>query len=375
CRWQRRTALINTNFGVNLRSLQRNSASTNQKGMVLTMVLYIIIVFVIIGLVLITLMIVNNQSSYQLLYSTQAYYLAEAGVEYGLMQLSSDPMWLVDSDALSFDGTDDYVMVPRYGNYYFGTGAFSIEAWFNANTVSSYRPVVCSGNPNSEPAVNFWVQNSKIRFILRESGGLSLVDLYSNLTLSTGAWYHCVVVRDGANMKIYIGGNLDNSRTNGPTGNVGSSTYQVYIGKMSYASYWFNGLIDEVRIYNRALTQEEIQYSYNYKMPLNRTGLVGWWKFASGYTSIDSSGKGNNGTVYGATSTTGVYKPSPVGLAAGTGFNPLGQSNCSFSVSFIATAVQNGLLTSVSSVEAKQVISLDKAPAQRVVSVNVPRIY
>ncbi|MFN7170574.1 MAG: LamG domain-containing protein, partial [Candidatus Omnitrophota bacterium] len=188
-------------------------------------------------------------------------------------------------------------------------------------------------------------------------------------------WHHFALVRNLTNMMLYWykDGNLLTS-TAAAYASATASTYNVTIG-YGYTGVYYQGIIDEVRIYNRALTQEEIQYSYNYKMPLNRTGLVGWWKFASGYTSIDSSGKGNNGTVYGATSTTGVYKPSPVGLAAGTGFNPLGQSNCSFSVSFIATAVQNGLLTSVSSVEAKQVISLDKAPAQRVVSVNVPRIY
>lgn len=63
------------------------------RGIVLTMVLYILIVFVIIGLVLVTLMVVNSQSSYQLLYTTQAYYLSESGLEYGLYQIKDDPIW------------------------------------------------------------------------------------------------------------------------------------------------------------------------------------------------------------------------------------------------------------------------------------------
>jgi Tfp pilus assembly protein PilX len=65
----------------------------DNKGIVLTMVLYIIIIFVVIGLVLVTLMMVSSQSSYQLLYSTQAYYLSEAGLEYGLYQIKDDPIW------------------------------------------------------------------------------------------------------------------------------------------------------------------------------------------------------------------------------------------------------------------------------------------
>ncbi len=63
--------------------------STGEKGIILTMVLYIIVVFVIIGLVLVTLMTIISQSSYQLLYTTQAYYISESGLEYGLYNLGT----------------------------------------------------------------------------------------------------------------------------------------------------------------------------------------------------------------------------------------------------------------------------------------------
>jgi Tfp pilus assembly protein PilX len=67
--------------------------SNREKGIVLTMVLYIIVVFVIIGLVLVTLMTIISQSSYQLLYTTQAYYISESGLEYGLYQIKDDSFW------------------------------------------------------------------------------------------------------------------------------------------------------------------------------------------------------------------------------------------------------------------------------------------
>ena len=78
-------------YGVN--GVDGANGANGANGIVLTMVLYILIIFVIIGLVLVTLMIVNNQASYQLLYSTQAYYLTEAGIEYGLYQIKDDYVW------------------------------------------------------------------------------------------------------------------------------------------------------------------------------------------------------------------------------------------------------------------------------------------
>jgi flagellin-like protein len=178
--------------------------------------------------------------------------------------LVNGPTWIDGKygKALTFDGVNDYVLVPKYGSNFFGSGPFTIEAWINANNVSSYRPVVCSGDPNSQPATNFWVVNSKVRFVLRESGATDYKDVYSNSILSLGNWYHIVAVRDGSNMTIFLNGKYDNSISNGPTGNVGSTNYYLYIGKLSYGTLYFNGTIDEVRIYNRALSADEIWNHY-----------------------------------------------------------------------------------------------------------------
>ena len=345
-------------------------------GIVLTMVLYVLVVFVIISLVLVTLMVVNNQASYQLLYSTQAYYLAEAGLEYGLYQLSPDPMWLLESDGLSFDGIDDYVSVLNSSSLQV-TGNLTVEFWIKPTNIAKGRQNIVDKAYGGEFAFT-QETNGSISFYYGTCGGRCTP--YQGFGSGAGSavqneWHHFALVRDLTTMRLYWykDGNLLAS-TAAAYSSATASSYNVTIGS-GYTGVYYEGIIDEVRIYNRALTPQEIAFSYNYRMPMNRTGLVGWWKFASGYTSIDSSGSGNNGRVYGATSTIGVYKSSPVSLATQVSFNPPGQSNCFFSVDFTPSAIQLGRIISSSSVYPSQVISLDKAPAQRVLNVAVPRIY
>jgi len=90
--------------------------------------------------------------------------------------------------------------------------------------------------------------------------------------------YNCDGYSPAANNKpLYIGGNPDND---------------------GYAPYEFKGIIDEVRIYNRALSATEIQEHYNGTFT-DESGLVGLWHFdeGSGTNATDASGNGNNGTL------------------------------------------------------------------------------
>ena len=88
-----------------------------------------------------------------------------------------------------------------------------------------------------------------------------------------------------------------------PNAIVRSSSSPLYIGRNTSPVYYINGKLDDVRIYNRALSSNEIQSLYHEggwdKVPAN--GLVAWYPFNG--NANDSSGNGNNGTNYGATLT------------------------------------------------------------------------
>ena len=96
---------------------------------------------------------------------------------------------------------------------------------------------------------------------------------------------------DGTTAKIYVNGVLDNSPGTAKAAPIGTDTRPLYIGGRS-GTDCFDGMIRDVRIYNRPLTATEL---------VQGAGLVGWWKFAegSGTSAADSSGMGNTATLSG----------------------------------------------------------------------------
>jgi hypothetical protein len=114
-------------------------------------------------------------------------------------------------------------------------------------------------------------------------------------------WVFLVATYDGANMRFYV-----NKTLYGPKSAtyIPNDTYPTRIGAGATegsGSYYFNGLIDEVRIYNRALSQDEISRICDYNEFI-RDGLVLYLDFTEGEGNIayDKSGLGNHGTIYGA---------------------------------------------------------------------------
>jgi hypothetical protein len=115
-------------------------------------------------------------------------------------------------------------------------------------------------------------------------------------------WHHLVAVATDSEVKIYMDGKR--LTTTGTLAPIVSTSVNVKIGGWGLTgNYYFNGEIDEVRVYNRALTEAEVRYHYNQGKP------VGYWKFdeGSGTAAKDSSGNGNDGTISGATWTGGKY--------------------------------------------------------------------
>ena len=75
-------------------------------------------------------------------------------------------------------------------------------------------------------------------------------------------WYHLAATFDGSEAKIYVNGELNNSELY-PTATIRNSFDDLYIGSKEAGGEFFNGDVDELRIYNRALSGDEIQDLYN----------------------------------------------------------------------------------------------------------------
>ncbi len=151
--------------------------------------------------------------------------------------------------ALAFDGNDDYVQINGLDSY----GAFTIAAWIKLNDQSTTEP---SGN-------NLFFQKDykNNRILIRPSGYyIEFNGMYGQGVSASNVneWVHIAITREGTSATFYR--NSDPVRS----WDVGSSLVDFTSGVIGgEGNYWFNGLIDEVRIYDRSLIPSEITELYN----------------------------------------------------------------------------------------------------------------
>ncbi len=220
------------------------------------------------------------------------YYFLMRAEKSGWTSPNSAPVTVMFSpgNALQFDGADDYVTVPDNANLNF-TGNFTLEAWIYKNTsFSGWSGIIRKGNyflvgiQGTDKVRLGFVDTSPVEYDCD-----SLSDIPNN------QWVHIAGVYDGTNLIIYINGVLDIS-TNIGSHTILTGTSPLYLGESS--SYYFNGKMDEVRIWNTARTQSQIQSSMM-KDVTGTGGLVAYYKFdhTSGTTLTDIAGGDNNGTL------------------------------------------------------------------------------
>ena len=87
------------------------------------------------------------------------------------------------------------------------------------------------------------------------------------------------------------------------SGDIGRNSHWSLGGRFGTSEYFYNGIISEVRIWNRALTEEEIKDRINKKLTGEEEGLVAYYPMTEGEGNIlhDYSGNANHGTIHGAT--------------------------------------------------------------------------
>jgi len=155
------------------------------------------------------------------------------------------------NSSLSFDGTDDKISI---GSTSITIGNdFSISSWIK--TVSSFqRPIVS----NRSTGRMYYGLTSGKGFVYYN--GASPANVNGNAIVNDNNWHHLVFVRSGINSTIYVDGQIDKSITQ--TGYIVSSS-PLSIGYDQPNSEYFPGLIDDVRIYNYALTPDQIKQIYN----------------------------------------------------------------------------------------------------------------
>lgn len=129
------------------------------------------------------------------------------------------------------------------------------------------------------------------------------LEIYSNYTFNYNEWHHIAATYDGSELKLYVDGKLRDSATKDCS--FSDSSYDVFIGRFRHSQpVFFPGMIDDARIFNRALSASEVKSLYEGKS-IDMKGNVLWLKLdePQGSTTFkDSSGNGNDGKCSIATS-------------------------------------------------------------------------
>jgi len=222
------------------------------------------------------------------------------------------------NNALNFDGYSDYnpsgsqnkvVCGNSIGN--FGTSDFTIE--FNIKTTSTdsnaewllTKRSVCG----HASFFNIGITNGFVYLeIDQDNNGTNHNDLASTTAVNDGTWHHVALVRSGTSLTFYIDGIVSGSKTDSFITSVSNSDNLTIGGFGSTCSSNQNyvGSLDEVRIWNVARTQSQIQASKNTELVGNEIGLITYYNFNQGTangsnnnvtTLLDKTVNANNGTL------------------------------------------------------------------------------
>jgi chitodextrinase len=171
-----------------------------------------------------------------------------------------------NGNALSFNGTNSVVRVASSASLNLGS-AMTLSAWIRPTaSQSGWRTIV-------QRQAEAYFLDASGDAPGRPTGGGTLgggVHYTNGPTANpVNAWTHVALTYDGSMLRLYVGGTQ--AATRAATGAIQTSTNPLWIGGNSPYGEYFQGLIDEVRVYNRALTQAEIQTDMN--TPIDWTGL------------------------------------------------------------------------------------------------------
>lgn len=166
------------------------------------------------------------------------------------------------SNALHFDGVDDYVSLPMQ---FYKHGAFTIEMWIKPDVIPA-TGIVSLLNTNSwntdanGASVHFQISDSKLSLAVN---GINDGHPTSSYTPIPNVWQHIAVTyARGVAVKFYVNGNLVSTVTKGYVMPI-AKIDDACLGSWGGTSRFFNGAIDEVRVWNEVLTEQQIRDNMN----------------------------------------------------------------------------------------------------------------
>ncbi|MBU1989074.1 MAG: LamG domain-containing protein, partial [Nanoarchaeota archaeon] len=198
------------------------------------------------------------------------------------------------SPGVNFDAIDDDIDCGIDSSLDLGTN-MTIEAWIYPTGYGEggYGTIVARGAGDGT-GYQFYTRNASQSLAIWDAGN----EVSTTDSIELNAWQHVAVVINGGNLsKFYVNGNDVTLATNFDLATSGSNTF--YIGSFDGATDTFDGIIDEVRIWSEARTQEEIQQNMFKQLIGSESNLNGYWRLNEnvGTTAYDETINNNDGVL------------------------------------------------------------------------------
>ncbi|WNQ10887.1 right-handed parallel beta-helix repeat-containing protein [Paenibacillus aurantius] len=222
----------------------------------------------------------------------------------------SNAAWVGDGGKiggrLDFNGVNSYVSMGGAGQANMGTGSFSVGLWFKTLSTGIHQRMITKGNWGNTAGYFLWHEAGKVVFSLGSNGVQGNTVLVATPGgFNDGQWHQATAVVDRAaqTIKLYIDGTARTLASgNGYCGTASGTTLNLsgcnslnatsgdslMLGSYNGTNEFFSGSLDEVRLYNRALTDAEVTKLSSFN------GLVGQWKFEEGNTPAAAEASGNS---------------------------------------------------------------------------------
>lgn len=173
--------------------------------------------------------------------------------------LHGDPQWLPDAGringALAFDGDGDYVNCSDSETFDI-TAQITVAAWVRINSVNTdWQTVIAKG----DSAWRLSTAEDEYRYHFAVTGGPPWNYINGDIVVAADEWHHVCGTYDGADLRLYIDGAEDPAGPVPESEGITANDYDVLIGEnQERANRYWDGMIDDVRIYNYALTADQV---------------------------------------------------------------------------------------------------------------------
>ena len=204
--------------------------------------------------------------------------------------------------ALLYDGNNDYVDMGNVDDFNIEAGeSFTFCAWFKLNDLPLYQRLVCKrdgGNPGYE----IWFNDEGKMAVNIRTTSMSDMSYWSNSFADDLDWHFVgfVINTESNTSSIYFDGFLSAENSGDALASGVSTNANFVLGTRSILDYYFDGVMDEVSVWKRALSETEIQDVMNGNLTGSEPDLKGYWRFDDqAATATDYSNNNYEGTIHG----------------------------------------------------------------------------